>query len=599
MNFRIQPVLAMIALALVAAAPVTAAPVNGAAAMELLDQDRNAGRISAETWLLESFRYVFAPEAVSPRYLPANRTLIRCMTPRIAEFHRLRDSLQPAAVAEMDGYLTPSGAQPRAIYMSPSGIFEFAYQTTGANAVDPSDVDPANGIPDLVERSAEYADYTWVTEVDTLAFKAPTLTAGVYEMSYESMGAYGYTTPTGAGKTRIVLHNTFTGFFPPNTDPDGPQLGRAKVTIAHEFKHASQYTNSSWSEGGWVELDATWMEDIVYDDTNDLYNYFNALNGGSQLSNPEQSLDEGGSGSYEDCLWQLYMSEKHGVQIITDFWDLRAANSGWTMRKSYSEILTTYGSSWNEAYPEFMEWCWFTGSRAELPYGFGESPDYLRMRTRTGNVSTYPANVSDNVAHLATHPRRYNPGSATDHPRILFNGDDAHTNFTVSVIAEKPDGSFTIVQPAVDANQDFDYTVPTPFQSLLYVAVLVTNTKRTGSEASYSYTVEDATGSTGIGELVTADAGLRLHPAAPNPTSGVTTLSFSLPADASHAEMGVFDVHGRLVRALHHGPLSAGHGEARWDGTDHSGRRTPAGVYWIRLHTDDGSTAARRVTLVR
>src|SRR5262249_7602968 len=153
--------------------------------------------------------------------------------------------------------------------ISPLGHFIFTYVTAGPDSVPDVDVDPADGVPDFVERCATYADRAWTTEIDSLGFTAPLLPiGGIYPIEFMGLPAYhyGYTEVIGA-TTHIVLHHNFVqgfGWPGPNDDPDGTQLGRAKVTIAHEFKHASQYTNSIWSEGwSWCELDAVWMEDIV------------------------------------------------------------------------------------------------------------------------------------------------------------------------------------------------------------------------------------------------------------------------------------------------------------------------------------------------
>ena len=55
------------------------------------------------------------------------------------------------------------------------------------------------------------------------------------------------------------MHSDFLS-FPPNEDPEGTAIGAAKVTAAHEFKHAVQFATSAWSENGlWPELDATWV----------------------------------------------------------------------------------------------------------------------------------------------------------------------------------------------------------------------------------------------------------------------------------------------------------------------------------------------------
>ena len=591
---RILLLLALVsALSLIATA-TGAAPANGRAVLDLLEEDRRSGRIDRETQLLETFRYVFAPERAATRYAPASRTLLRCLTPAIVEFVANRSELSAAVVAEIDGYLEPPSSPLRATYVSPSGKFEFTYSTTGSNAVPATDVNPANGIPDRVERCAEYMDYSWQQEIDVLGFVAPVLPPdGTYDVSFQSMGAYGYTSVSGS-TTFIVLHSTFNG-FPSNDDPDGNQLGAAKVTAAHEFKHASQYSTSNWAEGGWVELDATWVEDVVYDATNDYYWYI--AGGGSQLTSPWTRLDSGGTGSYEDCLWQHYLSEKFGNQIIVDFWEQRDSNPGQNVKGAYGTTMNAYGTNWGEAWPEFHEWCWFTGSRAQPGYGFGEAADYNRMNLRVSAVSSYPWTRGDSADRLSCHPYRFNKGTATGYPRILFDGNDAFTQFVVSVIVQLPDDSFTIVQPALDASQDFDYTVPTPFPGLSYVGVLVTNKDRNGSTEGYTLDVLEAGAPTSVVTGGPASpAPLELHAASPNPFRTSTRIAYAIPS-ASRAAATVYDVAGRSIRSLGAGEL-AGTGTLVWDGLDSRGSRVPPGVYWIRLSTGTES-AGTKVTVLR
>jgi len=46
-----------------------------------------------------------------------------------------------------------------------------------------------------------------------------------------------------------------------------------RVTAAHEFHHAIQYGYGWWGERYPYELTSTWMEDVVYTDVNDYYQY--------------------------------------------------------------------------------------------------------------------------------------------------------------------------------------------------------------------------------------------------------------------------------------------------------------------------------------
>ena len=60
----------------------------------------------------------------------------------------------------------------------------------------------------------------------------------------------------------------------------------------------------------------------------------------------------------------------------------------------------------------------------------------------------------------------------------------------------------------------------------------------------------------------------------------------------------VLDVSGRVVRRTRDaGPAASG--QWRWTGQDDSGRRLPAGVYFLRARDAQGREVARRVVLVR
>ena len=82
--------------------------------------------------------------------------------------------------------------------------------------------------------------------------------------------------------------------------------------------------------------------------------------------------------------------------------------------------------------------------------------------------------------------------------------------------------------------------------------------------------------------------GLRTYP---NPFNPQTTVSLSLPADAS-VQVQVFDLAGRLLRTLHDGPLAAGDHQLVWNGRSDDGRVLPSGVYLVRA--GDGATVAHK-----
>ena len=68
----------------------------------------------------------------------------------------------------------------------------------------------------------------------------------------------------------------------------------------------------------------------------------------------------------------------------------------------------------------------------------------------------------------------------------------------------------------------------------------------------------------------------------PNPFHPSTTIPFRL-SEASHVQIDIWDVHGRLVRRLFRGDIGPGEHRVKWDGLDDSGRALAAGTYLYRM----------------
>ena len=76
----------------------------------------------------------------------------------------------------------------------------------------------------------------------------------------------------------------------------------------------------------------------------------------------------------------------------------------------------------------------------------------------------------------------------------------------------------------------------------------------------------------------------RLQGNAPNPFETATDIRFTL-GRGEEVELGVYDLAGRLVAELKHGPMPKGSHSIRWDGHERDGRGAPAGIYVYRLRT--------------
>ena len=88
-----------------------------------------------------------------------------------------------------------------------------------------------------------------------------------------------------------------------------------------------------------------------------------------------------------------------------------------------------------------------------------------------------------------------------------------------------------------------------------------------------------------------------LAPASPNPFHGSTQFSYTL-AERGRAELSVFDLQGRVVRALVASDQEPGRHTVQWDGRDAAGRPVAAGPYFARL-TQRGQRTSEAVVVIR
>jgi hypothetical protein len=90
-----------------------------------------------------------------------------------------------------------------------------------------------------------------------------------------------------------------------------------------------------------------------------------------------------------------------------------------------------------------------------------------------------------------------------------------------------------------------------------------------------------------------ATRGFQLNGVTPNPGPGPVRFTFSLPRTAS-IDLDVFDVLGRHVASLAHGPQAAGTHTADWLARGGAAPALP-GIYLVRYRHPDGQQAQRFV----
>lgn len=591
LRFTLGALAAMLLMAGVASAAITSA----ADFLNEVQQRLDRGEITADEALLLKFQYCLDRDKLPADLQPETLAPMKCATELVMEFQAGADRMDPTIAGQIEAMLALPDDPSRLTYNSPSGKFRITYYTTGTSAVPTYDGN-SNGIPDYVENIGAYLDFSYQTECVDLGFHSPPFSASYPYMNIYIAaldGVYGYTQPITIppGMTRITLDNDYVG-FPPNDDPDGDVAGAAKVTCAHEFKHSCQYAGSRWSEDGWVEVDATWTEDIVYPATNDYLNY---LSFGSPISSPNVSLDGGstGTGSYEDCVWQHYLSQTYGNQHIVDLWAWRESNFGQAMMDSYEQLINDYGGNLHDVWNDFTAWNFATGARYLQGQGYAEGnlyPTGSAQRT----LYSYPSSYSATVPHLAANFIRTlsvaAPGQAL---RITFDGADTGDMTLAAVVNQ----SYTTQTGAMyliplDANNDVVFDVPYDLDGVYSVGIIVGNAAKDGLNQAYSVTVDRVPfNSTGVGGDVPAFA---IGGNYPNPFNPATNIRFTLDAAAPTA-LDIYDVAGHRVRTLLSANLGVGEHIVPWNGQDDAGRGLPSGTYVARLRSGDRLTTHKLV----
>jgi hypothetical protein len=106
---------------------------------------------------------------------------------------------------------------------------------------------------------------------------------------------------------------------------------------------------------------------------------------------------------------------------------------------------------------------------------------------------------------------------------------------------------------------------------------------------------------TDAGDATVATPPMRsaLHANVPNPFNPTTVIRFDVGgSEAQAARLTIYDVRGRVVRALVDRRLAPGRYDERWDGRNDHGRALASGVYFYEFTTPT-FTATRKMLLVR
>ena len=365
------------------------------------------------------------------------------------------------------------------------------------------------------------------------------------------------------------------------------RLGR-RVTAAHEFFHAIQYSYYSEGLSWWMEATATWMEDVAYDEVNDYYQYLDMF-----FNGPTDKLDRF-TGAYDvyangACVFVHYLVERPSgsPDVIRQIWErVKTRQSG--ALSLFDQVIP---GGLRKAMEEFARWNYFTGSRAR-PEFYRDGAGFPEVATRTIQLDAAAKVVgSGSVDRLACDYLRIRPGGMQGGVRLyLEGGGDAA--WAMQVLLLRPD--------AYDV-QSLSDTLAVPMWDRYDEIVLIpTATSWTGTGDSYSYSVRfDPSLTDSLVVFASRLMPPRPHPFRPHLGAQVY-FPFELARYTERASLSIFTEKGELVRRIEHGSLPA-HEHAEifaWDGMNERGYTVGSGLYFYRIDAD-GFSGTGKVAVMR
>jgi hypothetical protein len=361
-------------------------------------------------------------------------------------------------------------------------LFRVHYTLQGSDAVS----------TEFAESAASYVSVCWAKEIDTLGWAAPppdngqggdtrydfyirVLSSGVMGVTYAENN---YTNPYPNGSTSyIALSNAYSG-------------SDLKVTIAHEFCHASEFRYSSQEGTWWMENCATWMEDQVYDNVNYYIGYLSSAP--NPLSTPNLAITNGTSLYwYAGAIWPMFLSDCYGVDCVRQMWVYQGQISGQNALSGIDYVLSNqYSSSLVTALKQYAVWRYFTGSRADTVHFYKEGNLYPTVYL-TATHNSYP--VSGNQLSYSLS----NPGGA-GYVQFQNGGGKLFVNFNAQsvyrfgcfVVGYRPNNQSTVTELSLNSSaagsDSFQWQ---SYEHFALIPVAVQWEYNTGA-LSYSYTAD-------------------------------------------------------------------------------------------------------------
>jgi hypothetical protein len=462
------------------------------------------GGIGFEEMILLKARSLYEPDSLPEAYRGEGAD--KCGTATAIEIEEALPRLRAEVAAEIRGMR----ARPVCHTFHETTHFRIHYDTSGDHMILGH---PGTAYRDSIAAALERC---WAEEL-AIGFRQPPNDGGdpdggggngLYDVYIQNLapGYLGYcqgsytvpATPRTDCTSYVVIDNDYAGY--------GDAYDLMKVTVAHEFCHACQFSSNYEVDAWYMECTSVWIEDVIYDDVDDYRDYLPFY-----FNYPYASLDwNDGTGlrMYGSCVWDFFLTEWVDPLAVPEVWS--ALESGSDVYARTDAALAGHGTSLEDAFRTYCVWNWFTASRDDGAHY--EEGAHWPLVTYEITYSSYP--VIDGGPTLARRPdhmgwnyiRLSNPGGADDVLDVTYDGPWQSDTKNYACINTIGTGGSKLEYGEIFLDQYGNGSIPvTDWDLLSVVAVVVVNASTIHNDMYYAIDVDRS--SPVAGSFTAADAG--------------------------------------------------------------------------------------------
>jgi len=482
-------------------------------------------------------------------------------------------------------------------WITPDDLFIIHFDTEGPHAVYRAyeDVDPADGIPDYVNRCADYLHLSHTVIVDNLGFDAPPIDDDRGGDSRYDI----YLTNTPALTTPELPSNEYPGrpayssFIQLGHDlripryPDNP-YPFLKISAAHEYFHAVEFAYRAYSDDltpWWFESCAVWIEDLVFDEVNDSYfllpTYLGSLHKSLYRTTGQFIY---GSWLFPETIYEIY-----GHDLIRNCWETFASFD--IAMDALDISLNEFGIDLNTEYCRHIIWNYFTDYNYRDGF-YEEGADFEATVSISAIYNQYPVEWSQppipqqNVSGVYIE---FDRPEIVEGDLVLEYDNPTSDQQYLGIAAVRRDGRVEYSIHRVEHSVSPSYYVNdfAGCEKVILMPVWGYEGHQIDGTTTYNYRAYIDSVGTYVTSGSETPSRFELTGAYPNPFNNSVTISYASP-QAGEYNLRVYDVVGRLILERHGSSQS---------GLNRIGLQMPeslaGGVMFYVLSQDDFSSSGK------